>query len=367
MYLADQGAEVIKVEPLEGDRSRGAGSFARGYLAQNRNKRGISVDIRQPEGRQIVYKLVEQSDVLIHNFRPGVAERLGYDYPTLRKLNRGLIYGWLTGYGPSGPLAQQGGYDVLLQALSGLLARRRLPDGTPTRTGLFVADMSAPMLLAYGISLALLMRHQTGEGQMVTTSLLQGALAMQNTDLVAWEKDGRPGDRASDTHGLNSAYRCQDDQYLVLGIFQNEQWERLCNAVGRQDLTKDDRYRTVAQRGGSAELYEQFCGLFATGTSEDWLAVLNEADVPAAPVLDESGVTDHPQMTANEFFFDVMHPEAGRTRMVSPGVRLSATGAVPRRPAPLLGEHTREILFELGYEEEAVAVLVKDSVVKQAD
>ena len=179
MYLADQGAEVIKIEPPGGDttrRTRSQTGYSRPFLAVNRNKRSIAIDLRQDDGRKILYDLLRRADVLVHNGRPGVAERLKYDYPTVQPMNQRLIYAWVNGWGTAGVYGTQRGADFPVQGMSGILSRQRSPDGSPLRAGLWVADMSAPMLLSYGITLALLMRGQTGKGQMVTTSLLHAEI-----------------------------------------------------------------------------------------------------------------------------------------------------------------------------------------------
>ena len=375
MYLADHGAEVIKVEPLTGDDGRRTftqppvpGNESRAFLAINRNKRGIAVDIRQPKGREIIHRIVRDVDVLVHNFRPGVAERLGYDYPTLRGMNQRLIYAWLTAFGPEGPYAERPGYDRLFQALSGIFARTRLPDGTPVGAGgLWIADSSAPMELAYGIALALLMRERTGHGQLVTTSLLHAAMAMQLVDLVAVEHEleGLGGATDYARQAMFSPYRCQDGRYLVIVVVQDAQWQRLCRAVGIPDAAREERYATALARARhSAELLATLGSIFATRPRDAWLASLEAEDVPCAPILEPDEVFDHPQIVANEMLVELVHPLAGRTRMVSQPVRLQASQPMMVRRAPLLGEHTEDVLREWGYEEAAIRMLEAEGVVR---
>ncbi|MEK7215733.1 MAG: CoA transferase [Chloroflexota bacterium] len=369
MMLADQGAEVIKVEPLWGDQIRHtftsapmANSESRSFLAQNRNKRGIALDIREPRGREIVHRLSDGADVLIHNFRQGVAERLGLGFEQLHARNSRLVYAWLTGYGTQGPFARQAGYDYLLQALSGILSRRRLPDGTPMRAGVFVADMSAAMLLAYGVSLALLERARTGEGKLVTTSLLHAALAMQNADLVRLEHEPPQAGFVS-PQALNSAYRCEDGGYLVIGIFQDAQWDRLCGALEMPDLGRDSRYETALARSKhGVELFDTLSALFGTRPLGRWSELLNAADVPCAPVLEWPQVFDHPQMAANRLFVESQHPVAGRTHLVAPAIRVG-DAPQPAEAAPLLGQHTAAVLTELGYTAAEVSELVNAGIV----
>jgi crotonobetainyl-CoA:carnitine CoA-transferase CaiB-like acyl-CoA transferase len=374
MYLADHGAHVIKVEPPGGDEARRtltqppiAGGESRSFLALNRNKRGIALDIRDPRGREVIRDLVRRSDVLIHNFRPGVAERLGYDHPTLRALNGRLVYAWITAYGHEGPLAARPGYDLLFQALSGILARRRLPDGRPQSAAVWVADCSAPIVLAYGIALALLARERTGQGQLVTTSLLHAALAMQLPELVtvehAQDGDGDPLDYAG--QAMFASYRCRDGQDLVIVVIQDEQWRRLCGALGREDLADDPPYdRALDRARESAALGRLLAEAFAREDRDAWLAALAAADVPAAAVLEPGEVLDDPQVRANAMLATTIHPVAGRTVMVAPPARLHGEAAGEARPAPLLGEHTEEVLRELGYSLARIRELENERVVR---
>jgi crotonobetainyl-CoA:carnitine CoA-transferase CaiB-like acyl-CoA transferase len=374
LYLADHGAEVIKVEPLHGDEARRTltqppvvGGESRAFLALNRNKRGIALDIRHPRGREVVRDLVSRADVLIHNFRPGVAERLGYDYPTLRRLNDRLVYAWITAYGAQGPFALRPGYDLLFQGLSGILARRRGPDGRPLGSGVWVADCSAPMELAYGIAVALLARERTGQGQLVTTSLLHAALAMQLPDLVTVEREMEPGEDGRDysTQAMYAPYRCRDGCFLVIVVIQDEQWRRLCGALGRPDLAGDSRYATPLDRARESDrLAGVLTEIFATRDREDWLAVLAEADVPCAPILEPDQVLAYPQVLANEMLATTSHPIAGRTVTVSQPARLHGSDRAETRPAPLLGEHTEEVLLELGYPPARIRELEAEQVIR---
>ncbi len=373
MYLADQGAEVIKVEPPWGDDARRTFTLpplpngeSRAFLPLNRNKLGIAVDIRHPAGREILYRLVQKADALIHNFRPGVAERLGYDYPTLKKLNRRLIYGWLTGYGPEGLYSNRPSYDLIMQALSGILSRRRLPDGTPISSGVWVADMSAAMLLAYGITLALLTRQRTGEGTVVQTSLLQAALAMQFVDLVEVEREVRP-ERPVDfsAQAMYAPYRCADGQYLILVVVQDAQWRRLCQVLGVPELADEPRFATALGRAeNSPELYDILASLFETRPRAEWLAELEAADVPCAPILTPFEALHQPQVEANQMAVDLPDPVAGKTRMVGTPVKLFNFSDFTYRPAPRLGEHTEQVLKALGYSPEDIVALEAQKVIK---
>jgi len=374
MYLADHGAEVIKIEPLAGDEARRtltqppvAGGESRAFLALNRNKRGIALDIRHPKGRDVVLDLSRRTDVLIHNFRPGVAERLGYGYSTLRALNERLVYAWITAYGAEGPFAMRPGYDLLFQGLSGILGRRLRRDGRPAGAGVWVADCSAPMELAYGIAVALFMRERTGQGQLVTTSLLHAALAMQLPDLVQVEHALEPGEVGRDyaDQAMYAPYRCRDGRFLIIVVIQDEQWRRLCRALGLPALGEDPRYATSLNRAHeSVALSAALTDTFATRDRDEWLARLADADVPSAPILEPDQVLEYPQVLANQMLTAVDHPVAGRTVTVSQPVQLHASDATAAGRAPLLGEHTEEILLDLGYPSAMIRELEAEQVIR---
>ncbi len=371
MYLADHGADVVKVEPPAGDAARitftrppVGGGESRSFLPLNRGKRDLALDIRLPRGREILHALLRGADVFIHNFRPGVAERLGYDYARVQALNPRLVYAWITAYGIEGPHAQQPGYDLLFQALSGALAAR---EGPPRSLGVWIADCSAPMELAYGIALALLERERTGRGRLVTTSLLHAALAMQTPDLVR-VATAPPEDSADyAAQAMFSPYRCRDGRYLVIVVIQDEQWRRLCAALGLAALADDPAYAGPLDRAReSTHLAAILERVFAARDRDDWIRELAAHDVPSAPVLEREEVFAYPQLAANGMLAETTHPLAGHATMVASPVRLHGSGPVATAPAPLLGEHTEAILRELGYAPEVIRELEETGVVRCA-
>ena len=372
MYLADQGAEVVKIEPLWGDDARRlltrpptASGESRAFLSVNRNKRGMALDISRDEGQRIVYQLVDGADVFIHNFRPGVAPRLGYDYETLRQRNPGLIYVELSAFGTAGPYAHRRGYDMLFQSLSGILSKRKTPEGVPISSGVWVADASTPLALAYGVTLALLVRQRTGRGQKVETSLLHMALAMQSVDMVRVEHEGpdRSGMDYS-AQALYSPYRCQDGRFLLLVVLNDPQFAGLCRALEVEHLIDDPDYASNLLRAQrSPELYQLLSGLLSTRPRDEWLALLEGHDVPCAPVLEQEEVFDHPQITLNQMFTTQEHPQAGRVELFNTPIRLSETPGGVRTPAPLLGQHTDVVLAELGYEASSIQGLRERGVI----
>ncbi|MBI3743447.1 MAG: CoA transferase [Chloroflexi bacterium] len=368
MYLADQGADVIKVEPPEGDEARrlfthpSLGNESPSFLAVNRNKRGIVVDLRKPEGLDIVKRLAKRSDVLIHNFRERAVQRMGLSYESLSKDNPGLVYVPLTAFGRKGPYASRPGYDLLVQAMSGIMHRR--VQGTPIGAGIWATDAATPIALAYGVALALLERSRTGRGQVVETSLLNIGLALQVMDLVQPAALGK-SERASSNQAVFAPYRCADDKWLLIVALSNKEWGRVCRALDLPHLSQDLNYATPQLRADhSLELFDILETTFLTKTREEWLAILTREDAPCVPILDRSDIYTHPQTLANGMIEEVKHATAGRTTMTGVPLRLSANPPRKPGPSPLQGEHTVEVLRELGYDAAAIAALEQRGVVK---
>ena len=375
MYLGDQGADVIKVEPPWGDEGRRVltaspiqteqGPLSRHFLPINRNKRGIAVDISRDKGREVVYRLVEKSDVFLHSFRAEACERLGYDYETLHRINPRLVYLAFTPYGPKGPYRAKPAYDRVIQAVSGIHGRRRLPDGTPLGAGVWVADCATPMLIAYGIALALLMREKTGVGQKVEVSLLGGALAMQSVELVRAERDEAAPPKSLADQAMYSPYRCQDGEYLSLVVVTDKEFAGLCRVLDIEHLAADPEFLTHEKRAENSDaLYQILEGVFSTKPRDEWVMLLEEAGIPSAPILRPADVFDHPQVLENELIIEVDDPRAGKVRMMGIPVRLSDAPPQVRTLAPDLGQHTDEVLGEIGYTEEQRQLLRQEGVIR---
>jgi crotonobetainyl-CoA:carnitine CoA-transferase CaiB-like acyl-CoA transferase len=367
-YLNDQGADVIKVERrIVGDTSRRSGntpflklnSYA--FMAINRGKRSITLDITKPQGQEVVRDLVRGADVLLENFRPGVMERLGIGYDALAAINPRLIYGALTAFGQKGPYADKAGFDRLAQGLAGAMYRKDA-EGRPLPNGIWISDWGAPMLMAFGIMAALFVRERTGRGQRVETSLLQAAMAMQFSQLTVVEDNPTPP-REENPAGYNS-YRCSDGIYLNIGVYMPHQFKALCRALDLPHLADDPRITDPLRRHElDDEVNQIITALLETEPSDVWLKRLAEADVPCASIVGRAQVPHSEQVLANEMMVTVDHPVVGRTHIVGTPVQLSDMPSVPLRPAPTLGQHTDEILGELGYPAQRIAELRQAEVI----
>lgn len=365
LLLADMGADVIKVERPGGDDSRKmAPPWINGesaaFLAINRNKRGIGVNLKTEEGRQILRKLAAQSDILIENFRPGVMESLGLGFESLAGINPSLIYCSISGFGQTGPYRSRGGFDLVAQAMSGLMSVTGEPGRPPVKVGVPVADLNAGMYACYGILSAYIHRLKTGKGQLVDTSLLEAGIAYTFWESAFLFATGQNPPPTGSAHRLSAPYQAfkTSDGYIAIGAANQSNWKRLCDLLGRPDLLEDSRFITNAVRvKNQGELTELLSAAFAKQTTIEWLTLLEAAGVPAGPVYSMDQVYQDPQVISRQMIAELNHPMAGQTRVIGLPVKLSESPGSIRRSAPLLGQHTDEVLKECGFGSEEIAQL----------
>ena len=357
--LGDFGADVVKIErPGAGDFSRALMKHASGesaiYWSLNRNKRSVAIDVRSPLGREAISRLARKADVLVHNFRPGVMERLGFGYDDLAAINPRLIYAFGSGYGPTGPYRDKGGQDVLAQAMSGIASRRAEPDAPPEPCATPIADFTGGMLLVQAILLALLAREKTGRGQVVHVALLDGMLAMQLQEASAWLNLGARLNWGA--FPLSGTFRTLDGHVVMVGAFKANPLQEICRGLGIEDLSADPRYATHAsQVAHRDELQARWRQEFGTRTTKQVVDALDSVDILCAPVNDIEAALADPQVAENEMVLEMRHPDVGAIKTVGIPVKLEGTPGSVRRAPPRLGEHTREVLAELGFSQEEIS------------
>ncbi|MBO78077.1 MAG: hypothetical protein CMQ22_00730 [Gammaproteobacteria bacterium] len=371
MMLADQGADVIKVESLAGDLVRGAGPNRSGitstFISSNRSKRGMALNLKTPEGAEILRDLLRTADVLVQNFRPGTIERMGFGEEAVRALRDDIIYVSISGFGDAGPFAHQRVYDPVIQALSGLAAiQADGQTGRPKMIRTIIPDKTTAVTAAQAITAALFARERTRKGQHVKLAMLDTMVSylwpegMSGMTLVGREVKAQ---RAQLSPDLIFA---TEDGYITAGAVSNVEWEGLCKALDRQQWIEDERFLTVNDRAVNATLrIEMTAEVLATNSSEFWLAQLDAQGVPCAPVLSREDVLTHPQIEANGLLGEYEHPIAGRIRQPRPAALFDQTPAAIRRHAPGLGEHNAEVLEELGYNEQRRQQLIDAGVIEK--
>ena len=363
MMLADQGATVYKVERAgAGDDARNMPPFVNGqsspFMLWNRNKLSVEIDLKTETGLEACRALIRQSDVLVENFKPGVAERLGLGYETLSAAQPGLVYCSISGYGQTGPYASKGGFDLIMQGISGLMAVTGPVEGEPHRLPIAISDVTAGMLAAFGVLAALQERHRTGRGQQVDVSLLDAAISHGVYEAASYFATGERPNRLGQAHRAGSPYQLFEaaDGWIIFGATPENLWQKLCAIVGREDLIADPRFCDNAQRvANNNELVDLLADRLRTRPVADWLAELDAAGIPAGPVLNHDETFADPQVLAREMVAEVDHPVAGPMRTLGTPVKLSATPGGVSRPAPLLGEHTTAVLSVLGLDTSTAA------------
>src|SRR5262245_41712315 len=352
MMLGDMGAEVLKIEePEHGDDTRGWGPYINGqgsfYLALNRSKKSVALDLKTAEGANALRGLIATSDVLIENFRPGSLAKLGFGYDDVALLNPRLIYCSITGYGQTGPHAHLPGYDAVIQGEAGIMDVTGSPDGPPTRVGVAITDYLAGLYASQGILLALHERHTSGRGQHVDIALFDAMLSVLRLPHSMFVATGVTPTRVGNDHLSIAPYEPLrvKDGLVIVAVANPRLWVRFCDAVGRNDLRDDARFRTNGDRvRHRAELKDELERGFATMTADELSARLESSQVPYGRVRNTREAVEHPQVEPRQMLLHQSHPATGAVRTLGPVVKLSRTPAEPRLPPPTLGEHTDEIL-----------------------
>jgi formyl-CoA transferase len=371
--LGDLGARIVKVEPVgSGDHTRHSmghrmpGGESSAFLAVNRNKQSIAIDLTQEAGRAAFYKLVRGADVVVENFRPGVTSRLGVDYAALSRLNSRLIYASISGFGQTGPYADRPGYDLIAQAMSGIMSVTGEAGGEPAKAGVPVTDMSAGLFCAVGILAAFIAREQTGRGQYIDTSLYEAGLALSVWETAELWATGRVPQPLGSAHRMTAPYQAlrTRDGHIMVGANNSRLWQRLCQALDREDLLADPRFTTNADRMERRDvLAGELESVLKSRDTEDWVTALLAAGVPCGPLRDYEQVCQDPHTLARDMVVTMQHPAEGEVRGLGIPVKLSSTPGQIRRAAPLLGEHTDELLAGLGYSASEIVALREQGAV----
>lgn len=371
MTLGDMGAEVIKIEmPGRGDDTRTWGPpFLGGesyyFLSVNRNKKSLELNLKNDAGREVFLRLAAKADVLVENFRPGTMERLGFGYEDLKALNPRLIYCSITGYGTTGPLNRTAGYDFVLQAEAGLMGLTGLPDGDPMKIGVPLVDIGAAMWATKGILAALFQREKTGEGQYLETSLLEAALGYLSYVAGLYFATGIDPPRTGSEH-LSlvpyQAFKGGDGQQLAICVGNDDLWRRLTLSLGVPELAEDSRFLTNPDRvAHKEELQSLIQERILTAPASFWVEKLSEAGVPAGLIKPLSESLSSEQVKARDMVWTTPHSTAGDVRSIGLPVKFPSANDSPRNAPPVLGEHAREILADLGYSECEIERLIEES------
>ena len=367
MLLADMGADVIKVEPPgSGDQTRGAMGFkmkgpdSMGFLNMNRNKRSIAINLKSEAGKAILFKLVKEADILVENYRPGVMKRLGVSYEVMSKINPALVYVSISGFGQSGPWAMRPGFDLMAQAMSGIMSVTGNGDGKPVKAGVPVADIGCALFATYAALSAYIGAKNTGQGQYIDASLFDSALAFSIWDTSEYWGTGNPPVALGTANRMTAPYQAvkAKDGYFVMGATNNKLWQKLCEILERPDLLQKAEYQTIAGRLGQREqLIQELENSFALKSADEWIDLLLEHGIPAGPILDYPQAFESEHGRHRQMRIEIDHPLEGKVPNIGFAVKMQGTPQEVRRHPPLLGEHTQEVLMQAGFTPDEIKAL----------
>ena len=361
MMLADFGANIVKIEPPKvGDDSRAFGPFvgkeSAYFMSLNRNKRSMTLNFKRQAECDVFKEMVKQADVVVENYRPGTMEKFGLGYDVLKTINPKIIYAACSGFGHSGPYQYKPAYDIIVQAMGGIMSITGSEGGEPTRVGASVGDIIAGMFTAYGVMLALYHREKTGEGQKIDVGMLDCQVAVLENAISRYVTSGNVPVPLGNRHPSItpfSAFTAQDG-HIIVGAGNDRLWTKLCNILGKPELLTDSRFNTNSNRTANVQKLTAILNeVFSKKTIDEWMRVLEEAELPCAPINTVEKIINDPQIKARNMIVEIEHPVAGNLKMAGIPVKLSATPGAIERPAPLLGQHTAELMNELlGWDEE---------------
>ena len=374
MILGDMGADVIKVEhPKNGDDSRGfappyQGDQAAYYLSVNRNKRSLTLDLKSPKGQDILWQLIEGSDVLVENFRPGVMARLGFRYEDVARRNKGIVYCSISGFGQTGPQRDRPGYDVIVQAESGIMDLTGPADGAPHKVGTSIADLVTGQTAVNGILASLLVKNTTGQGQFIDISMLEATSAMLTFNASIYFATGQAPKRRGNGHATivpYEAFETSDKAWVNLGVANDSLWKRFCTLVGRDDLQNDPRFALAPDRVANRDVLVPIVAeLMRSRPRDTWILELEAAGIPAAAIRTVAEVCESDVLRARDMIAEMTHATAGPVKGIKSPLHMSGSPLDRYVAPPILGEHSDEILRErCGFGDEEIATLRRESVI----
>jgi crotonobetainyl-CoA:carnitine CoA-transferase CaiB-like acyl-CoA transferase len=365
MLLGDIGADVIKVEPPGGgDQTRGSMGFrmkgpdSLGFLNMNRNKRSVSLNLKSEAGRKLLLKMAEDADILIENYRPGAMKRLGLSYEDVRKVNPRLVYTSISGFGQNGPWADRPGFDLMAQAMSGVMSVTGYPDSPPVKCGVPVADIGCALFAVYATLSAYIGAKNTGQGQYVDAALFDAAMAFSVWDICDYWGTGKPPQPLGTSNKMTAPYQAMQcsDGWFVMGANNQKLWVQLCELMGRRELLADERFSTIALRLANRQaLQDELEKTFSQHPKDYWVDTLLANGIPAGPILSYPEAFDSEHGRARKMRMEIDHPVEGSVPTIGFAVKLSETPQQVRRHPPRLGEHTREVIEGLGLDFEQLA------------